>query len=87
MGVGSAVLCQMPFAAALKHKLIVMDIAANAAAGLAKRKPLLGVLYDELVRKEWEVRVCVCGCVSGGMGWRCVCFVRTRLESSVPSST
>ena len=62
---------QMPYTAAMKHKLIVLDIAANAAAGIVKRRPLLGVLYDELVRKEWEVSMrlrflmlCACLCVS-----------------------
>ena len=38
----------MSFDVALKHKLIVMDIAVNAHA--KKLTPLLGVLYDELVR-------------------------------------
>ena len=50
----AAALDQLPFSVAIKHKLIVCEIAANAHTH--KRKPLLGVLYDEIARKEWEDR-------------------------------
>ena len=43
---------QLSFAGAMKHKLVVCEIAANAVA--EGRMPLLGVLFDEEARKEWE---------------------------------
>ena len=44
----TARVAQMPFHAAVKHKLIVFEVAADAAA--EERRPLLGVLYDEIAR-------------------------------------
>ena len=41
---------QMTFAACVRHKHIVMEIAVNAQAEVSPLKPLLGVLYDELAR-------------------------------------
>ena len=41
-------LCKLPFDTAMKHKHIVMDLVVTARA--KKMTPLLGVLYDELVR-------------------------------------
>ena len=40
----------MTFAACVRHKHIVMEIAVNAQAEVPPLKPLLGVLYDELAR-------------------------------------
>eukprot|EP00973_Karenia_brevis_P091852 12409470-Karenia_brevis.AAC.1 len=48
----AAVLGQMKFETAIRHKRNCLEIAANAPAG--KRRQLLGVIYDELARKEWE---------------------------------
>jgi len=48
-----ALLCwrvrKMSFAAAVKHKLVVCEIAAGAAA--EGKSALLGVIYDELARQ------------------------------------
>ena len=45
---GYRLLCKLPFDTAMKHKHIVMDLVVTARA--KKMTPLLGVLYDELVR-------------------------------------
>ena len=44
----AAVLGQMQYKAALQHKLVVQEVAADASAG--GRKQLLGVIYDEVAR-------------------------------------
>ena len=48
----AAMLEMAPYSAAMQHKQVVLEIAVNAAAD--DRKPVLAVVYDELVRKEWE---------------------------------
>eukprot|EP00973_Karenia_brevis_P039362 5434598-Karenia_brevis.AAC.1 len=50
--VGAAILEQMSYYSCMKHKDIVSEIALTAY--VEKRSPLLGVLYDEIIRKEWE---------------------------------
>ena len=47
-----AMLEMVPYSAAMRHKQVVLEIAVSAATD--ERKPVLAVVYDELVRKEWE---------------------------------
>ena len=42
----------LPYSAAMQHNQVVLEIAVSAAAD--ERKPVLAVIYDEMVRKEWE---------------------------------
>jgi len=46
--VAAAVLGQMSYAAAMSHKNLVHEVAVSAPA--EGRKPLLGVLFDEVSR-------------------------------------
>jgi hypothetical protein len=55
----AAVLGQMSFKSAMKHKAIVAKVATGAAA--RGRSPLLGVLFDELARR---VAQCILFCVN-----------------------
>ena len=48
----AAMLDVIPYSAAMQHKQVVLEIAVSAAAD--EHKPVLAVVYDELVRKEWE---------------------------------
>ena len=48
----AAMLEMVPYSAAMRHKQVVLEIAVSAATD--ERKPVLAVVYDELVRKEWE---------------------------------
>ena len=48
----AAMLKMVPFSASMQHKGVVLEIAVSAAA--EDRLPVLAVIYDELVRKEWE---------------------------------
>ena len=50
--IAAAMLEMVPFSAAMQHKQVVLEIAVSAAAD--DRKPVLAIVYDELVRKEWE---------------------------------
>ena len=73
---------QLPFDVALKHKLIVCEIAENAHSQY--RKPLLGVLYDELARCTVSCFFSTGGAhfiprwqeAMGGQGRQVGCFVR-----------
>ena len=56
---------QLSFAAAMKHKQIVMEVSVSAHA--EGRFPLLGVLYDEIARSCY-VSACPFLCLG------CVCF-------------
>eukprot|EP00973_Karenia_brevis_P027948 3849555-Karenia_brevis.AAC.1 len=42
----------MSFKAAMKHKSIVLEVAHTARS--EQRMSLLGVIYDEIARKEWD---------------------------------
>lgn len=48
----AAMLGQMPWKVALAHKEDVMNVGLTASA--RKKSSLLGVLYDEVCRKDWE---------------------------------
>lgn len=50
----AAALGQLPFDAAMRHKACVSEIFLTAAA--EGRQQMLGTLYDDLARKEWEDR-------------------------------
>eukprot|EP00973_Karenia_brevis_P027297 3763641-Karenia_brevis.AAC.1 len=50
--IAAAILGQLTYSAAVKHKLVVAEIATEAVA--EGRRPILGVIYDEIARKEWE---------------------------------
>eukprot|EP00973_Karenia_brevis_P010617 1438439-Karenia_brevis.AAC.1 len=43
---------QLSYSAAIKHKLVVAEVATEAVAEV--RRPISGVIYDEIARKEWE---------------------------------
>ena len=46
-----AMLEMVPFSAAMQHKQVVLELALCNAE---EHKAVLGVVYDEMVRKEWE---------------------------------
>ena len=48
---------QLPFDVAVLHKHVVMEVAMGAA--VEEKKPLLGVLYDELARCECVAAACM----------------------------
>ena len=54
----AAVLGQMCFKSAMKHKAIVAKVATGAAA--RGRSPLLGVLFDELARRVAQCILFLC---------------------------
>ena len=41
----------IPYSAAMQHKQVVLEMAIGHSE---EHRPVLGVVYDELVRKEWE---------------------------------
>ena len=47
----AAMLNMLPYRAAMQHKQVVLEIAVSCADD---HKPVLAVVYDEMVRKEWE---------------------------------
>ena len=63
---------QLPFKAAMQHKALVVQVAADAVA--EQKRPILGVLFDEVSRYSvavaWEnlVLAVVCPSVAGGIG-------------------
>ena len=48
----AAMVKMIPFRAAMQYKQVVLEIGMGAAA--EDRKPVLAIIYDEMVRKEWE---------------------------------
>ena len=46
-----AMLEMVSFSAAMQHKQVVLELAMGNAE---EHKSVLGVVYDEMVRKEWE---------------------------------
>ena len=63
----AAVLNQLSFIAAMKHKAVVAEVACGAAS--KGRSPILGVLFDEVSRSVCRMRcICMallCDCVRG----------------------
>ena len=47
----AAMLNMLPYKAAMQHKQVVLEIAVSCGDD---HKPVLAVVYDEMVRKEWE---------------------------------
>lgn len=45
-----AMLEMIPYSAAMQHKQVVLEMAIGHSE---EHRPALGVVYDELVRKEW----------------------------------